>query len=149
MQMWVYGMGIRYWSSDLCSSDRLSQYDWSGWRLKNDYIAVNPKLCELIREACDHYWSSVLRKEVPAFIQSEILELDPSSLDEWQDTAQRLAELNALSTAMENESKELRRSFLKGLGVENVRLAGKKIVFPDTLTVSASTTVDEIGRAHV
>src|SRR3546814_11748880 len=27
-------------------------------------------------------------------------------------------------------------------GVENVRLAGKKIVFPDTLTVSASTTVD-------
>src|SRR3546814_16564643 len=79
----------------------LSQDDWSGWRLKNDYIAVNPKLCELIREAGDHYWSSVLRKEVPAFIQSEILELDPSSLDEWPETAQRLAELYELSRSEE------------------------------------------------
>lgn len=121
----------------------LSQFDWSNWRLKNDYIAVDPKLAELIKEAGQHYWDGVLNGRVPDYVYKRTYELNPQAVSDNQALAEKVAKLAALSKAAKEQSDTLRATLMANLGLTDTRLSGAKIAFPNTLTISSATSIDK------
>ena len=125
------------------SGAMLSQFNWATWTLKNDFVEIDEELCELIKESGDHYWDYVMRGEIPDYIVRKRLILDPKTRDEWQDAAIRLGQFNAMKTRIENESKNIREKLVNGLGMDQLRLDGQTISFPDAVRLSAITAIDE------
>ncbi|WP_143516152.1 hypothetical protein [Pusillimonas sp. T2] len=124
------------------SGTMLSQFDWANWRLKNDFIRVDPVLADLIKEAGNHYWQCVLNGEVPPYVLSQVKELDDEQIAQTQPIARKIAQLNALATAAKNESDTLRAVLVDKLGLADQRLAGQKVAFPNTLSISATVGID-------
>lgn len=77
----------------------LSQFDWGNWQLKDDEVPYLAQLDELIVAAGDHYWSYVLRGEVPPYVRRPKLDADAFP-EEVRDTAMRLARMKALANVM-------------------------------------------------
>lgn len=121
----------------------LSQFNWASWTLKNDFVQIDPELCELIKEAGDHYWDYVMRGEIPEYIIRKRLELDSKVREEWQEAAVRLGQLNAMKTRIENDANELRDKMLFGMGLQSKRLDGQVLSFPGAVKISAVTAIDE------
>jgi len=125
------------------SGAMLSQFNWATWSLKNDFISINPELCDLIKEAGDHYWDHVMRGQVPDYVVRKPLDIDEKLQQDWSQIARRLAELNAINTKIGKESGALREQLIAGLGLEDSRLAEQVLVFPGALKISASASIDE------
>lgn len=121
----------------------LSQYDWANWLLKNDFVHIDPKLAELIKEAGNTYWSDVLNGRVPAYIQSQTADIEPEQIEKTMPLARKIAQLNAIATAAKNESEQLRKRLLEEIDLKDRRLAGQKIAFPNTLNIGASMGIDQ------
>jgi len=125
------------------SGAMLSQFNWATWSLKNDFISINPELCDLIKEVGDHYWNCVMRGQIPDYVVRNRFNLDEKLQQNWSQIARRLAELNAISTRIGKEAGTLREQLIVGLGLEDNRLADQALVFPGALKISASASIDE------
>ena len=121
----------------------LSQFDWATWSLKNDFVEINPELCDLVKEAGEHYWGFVMRGEIPPYINRKRLEINPSLRDRWEDVARTLAQMKAMTTAIEKGAEQLRENLLIGLGLNDQRLDGQSVSFPDAMNITASTSINE------
>lgn len=84
----------------------LSQFDWATWQLKDDIVEYAPQLDELITAAGDHYWSYVLRGQVPPYVRKNKIDADAFA-PEVRDAASRLARLKAINTALEKQVEAL------------------------------------------
>lgn len=121
----------------------LSQFNWATWSLKNDFVQINPDLCELIKEAGDHYWDFVMRGEIPEYIVRGRLELDTQVRDEYAEVATRIAQLNSIKTLCEKTSDDLRDKLIKGLRLDSFRVDGQAIEFKDALKLTAPASLDD------
>ncbi|QYY33725.1 hypothetical protein K2O51_31270 (plasmid) [Cupriavidus pinatubonensis] len=119
----------------------LSQFDWANWRLRNDFVPIRPELCDLIREAGDHYWGCVLRGEVPAYIRTARMQIEDAQREAWAPHAARIARQLALSKALESAAEAERKRLLGGLELNARRFGGERLVFPGDLAVTASASV--------
>ena len=121
----------------------LSQFNWATWSLKNDFVTINPELCQLIKEAGNHYWDFVMRGEIPPYVMRKKLALDANTRDRWDEAAHRLAQLNAMQNPMKKAAEDLRAKLIAGLGLLDTRLEGQAISFPGALTISSTIGIDE------
>jgi hypothetical protein len=106
----------------------LSQFDWGNWQLKDDEVGYLPQLDDLIVNAGDHYWSYVLRGEVPPYVRRPKLDADAFP-EEVRDAALRLARLKALCSVigkkvdvLEEQVKPILEKFQ--FGGSSLRLSG-------------------------
>jgi len=121
----------------------LSQFNWSTWSLKNDFVSIDPELCDLIKEAGDHYWDYVMRGAIPDYIIKQRFALDEKLRDDWTQAATRLAQLNAMNNCISKASDALREELIAGMGLNDVRLAGQSIVFPGALKIGSTVSLNE------
>jgi hypothetical protein len=117
----------------------LSQYDWAGWRLKDDYVAYDPELAMLILEAGDHYHSFLMRGLVPSYIVTPRFDQSEAYEQRYSPYAQRYAYLAAIESAA-SEEKEKAAQVLKQ-GLEGKRLAGTRIIM-DCLSIAAANVIN-------
>jgi hypothetical protein len=122
----------------------LSQFNWATWSLKNDYVPINPELCDLIKEAGTFYWNEhVMRASVPRYVTRKRMELNDQKKEQWTEVAMQLAQFNSIKTAVEKKSTELREKLLAGLQLTEHRLDGQVLMFPGALKISSSSSIDE------
>lgn len=117
----------------------LSQFDWARWSLKDDSVAYDPDLAQMILHAGDHYWDCVMKGEVPPYIVSPKYEGEDELAQRYGMAAQRLAQMKALSSALLKEI-EIAEDELKS-EFEGFRLGGAKVKLGE-LTVSTARSVD-------
>lgn len=125
---------------------QLSQFDWAGWELKDDYVAYDTDLARMILVAGDHYYDHVRRGEVPSYIMTPELEDSASYVAKYGLKAQSLAQISAMAKAFTKEAEAIAEE-LKG-GLKGVRLAGRRLNMGD-LTVSAVALVDHDAVAKL
>lgn len=121
----------------------LSQFDWANWLLKDDAILWDQSLGQLVIDAGDFYWQSVLRGEVPDFIRT----VELSGVDDYKKSyataAEMYANLSAMAGAAKDRADEIRKLILEP--VAGKKLNGQKITFSnmgDTLVMSAKRLLD-------
>ena len=96
-----------------------------------------------MKEAGEHYWGFVMRGEIPPYINRKRLEINPSLRDRWEDVARTLAQMKAMTAAIEKGAEQLRENLLIGLGLNDQRLDGQSVSFPDAMNITASTSINE------
>lgn len=121
----------------------LSQFDWASWSLKNDFVQIDPEICELIKQVGDHYWGCVMNAEIPRYVVRERLELDPDLHNAYAKAAERLGAINAMKTQLENASAEVKQFLSAGLNLGERRLEGQVLAYPGAIKISAPQSVDE------
>ena len=120
----------------------LSQFDWATWSLKNDFVSINPELCELIKATGTHYWDCVMRGEIPPYIHRKKYQAPPDLLN-WEEAAFRYGQIAAMKTILDNESKVLKEKILEGTLLEKYRLGGQDVVFKGALKITSPISIDE------
>lgn len=118
----------------------LSQYDWAGWRLKDDVVVADEELKQLVRNAGNWAWDCVMRNSPPAYIRTPTLPDADAFVEKHSALATRLAQVSALAKAAEERAQELRALLIEGLGGR--RLDGHKVVLPGAGALTASQKVD-------
>jgi len=118
----------------------LSQYDWAGWRLKDDVIVVNDDLKDMVRQSGNWGWNCVMTGVVPPYVRTPVLTDAEDFVLKHADLAVRMANASALAGAAEARAKELRAELLKGLGAR--RLDGHKVVMPGAGSLTANFKID-------
>lgn len=118
----------------------LSQFDWAGWRLKDDVVEVGEELKHLVRDAGNWAWNCVMTKQVPPYVRTPVLADSEGFVAKHVDLAERLANVSALSKAADARAQELRTELLAGL--DGRKLDGCKIVMPGAGALSASLKID-------
>lgn len=121
----------------------LSQFDWATFSMKNDFVEIDPNLCELIYETGDHYWNCVMKAEIPDYVVRDRVNLSSADLAPWQEAASQLGLLNAIRTNVNRMSDELRSKILEGIGLDKLRFDGAKIEFPNAISITAPAQIDE------
>jgi|GEM_PF-3318300 len=121
----------------------LSQFDWATWSLKNDYVAINPELCDLIKEAGSHYWDYVMRGEIPSYIKRPRFDAPPDLLTNWDEAAYRYGQMAAMVTELTNAKDDLKEQILNGTGINELRLDGSAVVFPGAIKISGQMEIDD------
>lgn len=131
---------------------QLSQYDWANWALKDDYVTYDPELAQLIVTAGDHFFDYVMRGELPDYVRTPKFAESEEFARRFGERAQVLAQMLAVSKAMEAEvkvrSEELKTIMAEVAGEKGLRLAGSRLVMGD-LNVSGVTLVDHNALAKV
>ena len=125
---------------------QLSQFDWAHWELKDDYVPYDPELAKLILAAGDHYADFVMRGEVPPYVFTPKFEKQDELAALYGERGQVLAQVVAMSKAMEKEA-DFRSDELKA-SLQGFRLAGTKLSLGD-LSVTCVTMVDHNAVAKV
>lgn len=124
---------------------QLSQFDWAQWALKDDFVDYDPDLAKLILVAGDHFYGSVLRGEVPAYLVTPKFEHQDEFAKRFGAKAQVLAQVSAVAKAMEDEkdflAAELKAELAAANGEAGSRIAGTKLKMGD-LTVTCVVLVD-------
>ena len=118
----------------------LSQYDWAGWRLKDDVIVVNEELKQLVRNAGNWAWECVMTNVVPPYVRTPILSDSEGFVAKHAELATRLASVSALAKAADERAKELREQLIEGLGGR--ALDGHKVVMPGAGALTANLKID-------
>ncbi|WP_298705830.1 YqaJ viral recombinase family protein [Variovorax gossypii] len=118
----------------------LSQYDWAGWRLKDDVIVVNDELKDMVRLSGSWGWNCVMTGEVPPYVRTPVLADAEAFVLKHADLAVRMANASALANAADKRAQELRAELLLGLGAR--RLDGHKVVMPGAGTLTANFKID-------
>ncbi|CAN7370065.1 hypothetical protein [Variovorax sp. LjRoot178] len=118
----------------------LSQFDWAGWRLKDDVVEVGEELKHLVREAGNWAWNCVMTKQVPPYVRTPVLTDSEGFVAKHVDLAERLANVSALSKAADARAQELRAELLVGL--DGRKLDGCKIVLPGAGALTANLKID-------
>lgn len=121
----------------------LSQFNWATWSLKNSFIEINPELCQLVRQAGDHYWDDVMNGRIPRYVLRNTMQLDPSRRERYQKVAERLAVINAMRTELDKASEALRNSLVNGIKPEQERFDGQVIDYNGVLKITAPMRIDE------
>ena len=119
---------------------QLSQFDWANWQLKDDDVPLVPGLDELLVQAGEHYWSFVLRGEIPTYVRKERLPDEQAMQEKLNEPAARLAYLKAIVSTLGKKVKEVEMEVLPELqkvhfGATRLKLEG--------LSFSASPVFDE------
>jgi len=125
------------------SGTMLSQFNWAKWSLKNDFVAINPELCDLIKEAGNHYWDYVMRGAIPDYVTKQRFSLDEKLRNDWTQAANRLSQLNAMNTCIGNAADALREQIISGMGLRNMRMDGQALVFPGALKIASTVSINE------
>lgn len=118
----------------------LSQYDWAGWRLKDDVIVVSDELKDLVRLAGSWGWNCVMTGEVPPYVRTPALADAEDFVLKHGDLAVRMANASALAKAADKRAQELRAELLLGLGAR--RLDGHQVVMPGAGKLTANFKFD-------
>jgi hypothetical protein len=84
----------------------LSQFNWAGWNIKDDFVSYNPELAKTLIAAGDHYWDYVLRGEVPAYVLKQTMR-DDAFIAKWAKKGQLLAQLRAMESAFGARAEKL------------------------------------------
>lgn len=124
----------------------LSQFDWAGWRLKDDRVEYSPELARMILAAGDHYWGFVMAGQVPPYVLTPRFEQQDEFVHRFGAKAQRLAQILAVAKVFDDEAKSEAQEIK--LALEDVRLAGSRLQMGD-LTVTAVAVIDhgKVARA--
>jgi len=117
----------------------LSQFDWKNWQLKDDVVPYVAELDQLILDAGDHYWSYVMRGEVPAYVRKPRLEAEDQLAQELRGMTIRLAGLKAMATVIGGHIEALEAVIKPVVG--KYRLGRSKAVC-EGLTFSGSDRFD-------
>lgn len=118
---------------------QLSQFDWAGWELKDDYVQYDQELARLILTAGDHYYDYVMRGELPPYVMTPVFSEVDEFVRRYGQKAQMLAQISAMAKAFTDEA-ERRADELKA-ELKGTRLAGTKLPMGD-LTVTAVRLLD-------
>lgn len=117
----------------------LSQFDWAGWRLKDDRVDYSPELARMILAAGDHYWGFVMAGQVPPYILTPKFDRQDEFVERFGAQAQRLAQILAVAKVFDDEAKSEAQVIKQAL--QDVRLAGTRLQMGD-LTVTAVGILD-------
>jgi hypothetical protein len=117
----------------------LSQFDWAGWRLKDDHVDYDAELSRLILRAGDHYWAYVLRGEAPDHVRRPRFQGEAELRSTWEERANLIARLNAKGKAVEEILRPLEQALREHL--RSFRMAGTRCTVGD-LSISAVAAVD-------
>lgn len=121
----------------------LSQFDWAGWRLKDDVIPYDPELARQIMAAGDAYWDCVMRAEVPPYITRPIFEGEAKLREEWLEKSNRLAQMLALKKALETEIESIQVPMKEDLA--KMRMSGTRM----TIGELSFNTVSKVDHEKV
>ena len=119
---------------------QLSQFDWANWQIKDDDVPLVPGLDDLLMQAGDHYWSFVLRGELPPYVRKERLPDERAMQERLNEPASRLAYLKAIMSSLGKKVKEVEAEVLPVL--QKVRFGATRLKL-DGLSYTASPVFDE------
>lgn len=121
----------------------LSQFDWKGWRLKDDVVYHDPDMDQHIMQAGDHYWfECVMKGRVPEYVRKERLDegLDAALKERFANASFAFSRLKAFSGVLEEEASKIMSDMKESLG--DFQFGSAKLML-DGVSVSASPVFDE------
>lgn len=116
----------------------LSQFNWAGWNLKDDFIEYDAELAAQIIRAGDFYWDHVMRGEVPSYVAKEKIR-DDEFIAKWAKKAQILANVRAMESAFKSRGDKIADEIRDAL--KPIRMGDARLVLSD-LTIAAAKSVD-------
>ncbi len=125
----------------------LSQFDWGGWSLKDDFIEHDAALDEAIMEAGNHYWNEyVMRGQVPAYINKPRLENAEALQERLYTASYALATMRAVSDALSDEADKIATEMRGLLG--EYKFGNQKLPLNGmTVTAAKSLKTEEAVKA--
>jgi hypothetical protein len=116
----------------------LSQFNWAGWTIKDDFIEYDAELAGQIVRAGDFYWDHVMRGDLPPYVLKEKLH-DDAFIRKWAMKAQILACVRAIEAALRARgdviADEMKAELIK------LRMGDSRLEIGD-LKISAAKTVN-------